>query len=181
VKIVFLDIDGVLNHTACKVKAPSGFCFVDDKCIVRLKRIIEKTDAKVVLASTWRRGYFDLLEGKYLGYNKDFVYGFGPTTQSIWVALSYKPEALKAEVTKKGYHVKVTLSLVAKTNNFTRHIINVVVKDKKGNINKSYSKKLIMDKGKHTFEFNLPLNYPIDNWVIEAQDVFSSCKVIKAL
>jgi hypothetical protein len=57
----------------------------------------------------------------------------------------------------------------------------VVVKDKKGNINKSYSKKLIMDKGKHTFEFNLPLNYPIDNWVIEAQDVFSSCKVIKAL
>ena len=124
---------------------------------------------------------WDLLEGKYLGYNKDFVYGFGPTTQSIWVALSYKPEALKAEVTKKGYHVKVTLSLVAKTNNFTRHIINVVVKDKKGNINKSYSKKLIMDKGKHTFEFNLPLNYPIDNWVIEAQDVFSSCKVVKAL
>ena len=93
-KIIFLDIDGVLNHRKCKVKTKRGFYFVDDKCIVRLKKIIEKTEAKVVLSSTWRYGYYDLVDGKKTSAAKDyealmnklqehgiFIYGHTPVLQ----------------------------------------------------------------------------------------------------
>jgi len=52
-KIIFLDIDGVLN---CKLTPnPRKFPYVvDPKLLKRLKRIIHRTHAKVVLSSTWR-------------------------------------------------------------------------------------------------------------------------------
>jgi len=62
-KVIFLDVDGVLNDTKCKVKTPSGFPFVEDELIIRLKQIIDATGAKVVLSSTWRQGYYDLERG----------------------------------------------------------------------------------------------------------------------
>jgi hypothetical protein len=52
-KIVFLDIDGVLNtrHT----QNPRNLPYIVDKTLVRrLKRLLARTKAKVVLSSTWR-------------------------------------------------------------------------------------------------------------------------------
>lgn len=49
-KVVFLDIDGVLA-TDC-----TDFRFFDSSCLRRLKHIVEATDASIVLSSTWRRG-----------------------------------------------------------------------------------------------------------------------------
>ncbi len=58
IKIIFLDIDGVLNNEV--------MCFnpewkekqfdIDKRCMDLLNNLIEKTDAKVVISSVWRYG-----------------------------------------------------------------------------------------------------------------------------
>jgi histidinol phosphatase-like enzyme len=53
--ILFLDIDGVLNHTKTKDRTPSGFYGLDDDKVSLLKTVTEKTNCKIVLSSTWRK------------------------------------------------------------------------------------------------------------------------------
>ena len=55
-KIIFLDIDGVLNsrHTE---ETFMGTPFVADEKILLLKEILDQTDAKIVLSSSWRKGW----------------------------------------------------------------------------------------------------------------------------
>lgn len=48
-KIIFLDIDGVLATSS------THFKFFDRYCLKRLKTIIEATNASIVLSSTWRK------------------------------------------------------------------------------------------------------------------------------
>jgi len=60
-KVIFLDIDGVLNCRTSK-----SYCH-DDKCglitgidsdkVKRLARIVEATDAKIILSSDWKVGW----------------------------------------------------------------------------------------------------------------------------
>lgn len=52
-KILFLDIDGVLNGWNTKERI-GGYIFIDEERILRLKEIIDKTGAKIVLSSSWR-------------------------------------------------------------------------------------------------------------------------------
>jgi hypothetical protein len=65
--IIFLDIDGVLNSTEWSECRPlRGFIppgtaqqafdeeRIDPHCVEHLRRIVERTGAKLVLASTWR-------------------------------------------------------------------------------------------------------------------------------
>ena len=63
-KVIFLDIDGVLNRIGCK-DLIHGIYFVMDEKILLLKEIIEATDAKIVLSSTWRYGIPDVENGVY--------------------------------------------------------------------------------------------------------------------
>ena len=46
-KVIFLDIDGVMNHETSKED-------MDTDCLYQLKRIVEQTDAYIVLTSSWR-------------------------------------------------------------------------------------------------------------------------------
>lgn len=62
-KVIFLDIDGVLNYRGCKYTA-YGYYFVDDAKVLLLKEIVEKTDAKIVLSSTWRMERFEYCKDK---------------------------------------------------------------------------------------------------------------------
>jgi len=64
-KIIFLDFDGVLNHEQFYVKRHEAdfkgygehpICEFDFKSVLILNNIIEETDAKVVVSSTWRLG-----------------------------------------------------------------------------------------------------------------------------
>lgn len=48
-KIIFLDFDGVICTTAVR------FNELDPECMVRLKKIIDETNAFIVVTSTWRR------------------------------------------------------------------------------------------------------------------------------
>ena len=58
-KVIFLDIDGVLNsedyytaHMDDMMENP-----VDRQCIERLRRIVAATGARIVLSSSWRGGW----------------------------------------------------------------------------------------------------------------------------
>ena len=55
-KVIFLDIDGVLNCMHCKMKI-DGFNFIMDEKIELLKQLVDRTGAKIVLSSTWRFGW----------------------------------------------------------------------------------------------------------------------------
>lgn len=56
--VIFLDIDGVLNCIESKSRMVdennTSYVGIDKHKILRLKKIVEKTNAKVVLISTWR-------------------------------------------------------------------------------------------------------------------------------
>ena len=61
-KIIFLDVDGVLNsiknliNVSNKNHRPySGYDYpFDEKCLKNLKRIVDETNAYIVITSTWR-------------------------------------------------------------------------------------------------------------------------------
>jgi hypothetical protein len=65
-KIIFLDIDGVLN---CKATPnPRKFPYiVDPRLLNRLQRLLERTEAEVVLSSTWRYDPAGLFSAKHWG------------------------------------------------------------------------------------------------------------------
>lgn len=54
-KVIFLDIDGVLNHRAMFVPG-AGAAALCPKAIERFRSLVEKIGAIVVLSSTWRLG-----------------------------------------------------------------------------------------------------------------------------
>lgn len=72
-KLIFLDIDGVLNTNYTEELTPTAAIFVEDSKIKILKQIIDETDAKVVLSSTWRWGWMHLEEGKESVLSEDFI------------------------------------------------------------------------------------------------------------
>lgn len=51
-KLIFLDIDGVLNRHCYNETSMSNS--IDADCVVRLNRILIETDARIVLSSAWR-------------------------------------------------------------------------------------------------------------------------------
>lgn len=53
-KVIFLDIDGVLNTPSSESRC-GEYIGIDDDKVKRLKKIVEKTQAEIVLISTWKK------------------------------------------------------------------------------------------------------------------------------
>lgn len=80
-KVIFLDIDGVLvNLAALKAgRAEDGDCRFDPVCVARLNRITDATGAVLVVSSTWRRLHDDMarvlsrnsVSGRMIGQTPD--------------------------------------------------------------------------------------------------------------
>lgn len=70
-KVIFLDIDGVLN---CKNSKSSccGLMGIDDKKVELLKSIVDKSNAKIVLTSSWRTGWEKIRKGQQ-SYTADYL------------------------------------------------------------------------------------------------------------
>src|SRR3954449_10955265 len=65
-KVIFLDIDGVLNCD--KTPNPRKFPYiVDKKLLARFKKLLDRTGAKVVLTSSWRCDPVGLFAAKHYG------------------------------------------------------------------------------------------------------------------
>jgi hypothetical protein len=80
--VIFLDIDGVMNHNFHMIRSTlhSSFEFCP-KATEHLKEILTTTDSKIVLSSTWRIGETvkSLKEELFCHYDlEDFVVGLTP-------------------------------------------------------------------------------------------------------
>ena len=61
--IIFLDVDGVLNSTNKLIEVynktlKSHSCYsypFDENCLENLKLLVQKTNSKLVITSTWRK------------------------------------------------------------------------------------------------------------------------------
>lgn len=51
---IFLDIDGVLNNTRTKSMTPEGFTGISNSLLNNLKKLVQITNAKIILTSTWK-------------------------------------------------------------------------------------------------------------------------------
>ena len=67
-KVIFLDIDGVLNE---KGDEYAKGVKIDMNMVKRLGRIVEETDADVVLSSSWKQGYNRFVENGLKTVNGD--------------------------------------------------------------------------------------------------------------
>ena len=54
-KVIFLDIDGVLNSHAYERVRREEDGNIDESRMLLLKRLVEETGARIVLSSTWRK------------------------------------------------------------------------------------------------------------------------------
>lgn len=66
-RVIMTDIDGVLNEDTTPTRTKSRAIFIDEEKLLRLKRIVDATGAKIVLSSTWR---YDRNDSRY---NADFL------------------------------------------------------------------------------------------------------------
>ena len=54
-KVIFLDIDGVMNSVSLRVQDPRGLVdFLEPGCVATLNTIVAATGAVVIISSTWR-------------------------------------------------------------------------------------------------------------------------------
>lgn len=67
IRVIFLDVDGVLNSYSTTRRTSGGYRFVGSRKLKNLKRIVTKTGARVVLSSDWRYDRDDP------GVNKDYL------------------------------------------------------------------------------------------------------------
>ena len=85
-KIIFLDVDGVLNHKECWKHRPAlshPSIVFGKECVEQLNRIIKETNAKLVISSTWRlyKDHYDALvneeisgiKGEFIGETPDLL------------------------------------------------------------------------------------------------------------
>lgn len=69
-KVIFLDIDGVLNRAYTPDRAPCGVIGVEDYLISHLYDIVKYTGAEIVLTSTWKKEWSKSINYK----SEDFKY-----------------------------------------------------------------------------------------------------------
>lgn len=88
-KLLYLDIDGVLNDHS---RLPNGYSRIMDAQVVCLNTVLKYTDAKIVLSSAWRCLFrtAELVEGLLLCHGVNChqrVYGTTAIDPEIWSLL----------------------------------------------------------------------------------------------
>lgn len=68
-KVIFLDIDGVLNVEEESFKTG---VIIDPEKVKLLKRIVDETGADIILSSSWKRGYSRFVEDGFQAKNPNF-------------------------------------------------------------------------------------------------------------
>lgn len=92
-KVIFLDIDGVLNYTQWYVsdRNPGNLNGqegdIDPMCVERVLRIVKETGAKVVISSDWRISWEGtLMRLEKMGLTRDIV--IDKTPELIWTRMT---------------------------------------------------------------------------------------------
>lgn len=92
-KAIFLDLDGVVNHTQWYVsdRNPGNLDGqegdIDPMCVDRVLRIVKETGAKIVISSDWRISWEGtLMRLERMGLTRDIV--VDKTPELIWTRIS---------------------------------------------------------------------------------------------
>ena len=95
-KILFVDIDGVLNTEQFQVERVKKFgrinsqdLYFQPSCVKHLKRIIDETGCKIVISSTWRTSErrMGAIETNFVIHNIDPSVIIGKTPNFIYTSL----------------------------------------------------------------------------------------------
>lgn len=81
-KVIFLDVDGVLNdeNTFRAERTPMGYTGVEERYIRNLKHIVDETGAEIVLSSDWREDWHhNGIHGRDMFYLIDKLKKYGLT------------------------------------------------------------------------------------------------------
>lgn len=104
-KLIFLDIDGVMNSGFSKRSDKHFSLAFDDNAVTNLKYILKHTEAKIVVSSTWRLGETveSLKKDLFSHYELDnYIVGVTPYFQETIRGLeieSYTANCTKEEIT----------------------------------------------------------------------------------
>lgn len=71
-KIIFLDVDGVLNSDKTKARTPNGYIGISSEKVDMLKKIVKDTGASIILSSSWRLMEPIDLDYKYLIHQLEY-------------------------------------------------------------------------------------------------------------
>lgn len=111
-KIIFLDVDGVLNHRGSFGPGmPSGTKRIAPECVAALNSIVENTGASIVVSSTWRAypNYSKILRdagvsGSIIGRTPNTVRFDGSS-----VNIRSRGEEIQQWITEAGYVEKFVI------------------------------------------------------------------------
>jgi hypothetical protein len=95
-KVIFLDIDGVLNHGGAR-GFTAGTHGLDPACVDMLQALVKRTGVQLVLSSSWRHSESakaQLREAglKWIGETPRFAYAERPEEIDAWLRLHPKVE-----------------------------------------------------------------------------------------
>lgn len=112
-KILFLDIDGVLNYQSTlkpDIGYNSSYRAWCPLCVFQLKRIIEQTNCKIVISSTWRldkEGMAEIVIGFiHYGINPNIIIGETDRLEGISPILEENSRLSEIEKWVKDHDIK---------------------------------------------------------------------------
>ena len=130
-KVIFLDFDGVLNNNSyflnSKEKAPF---FLQDEKMILLKQIVDTTNAKIVLSTSWREIWNSDLDISLK--LKDYFNSFDLSVYDVTKNTNYnRPLEISTWLKENNVNSYVILDDIA--NPWYEHVNNVVVTNKEFN------------------------------------------------
>ena len=130
-QVIFLDFDGVLNNNSyfldSKEKAPF---FLQDEKMILLKQIVDSTNAKIVLSTSWREIWNSDLDISLK--LKDYFYSFDLSVYDVTKNINYnRPLEISTWLKENNVSSYVILDDIA--NPWYEHVNNVVVTNKEFN------------------------------------------------
>lgn len=130
-KVIFLDFDGVLNNNSyfldSKEKAPF---FLQDEKMILLKQIVDTTNAKIVLSTSWREIWNSDLDISLK--LKDYFNSFDLSVYDVTKNINYnRPLEISTWLKENNVNSYVILDDIA--NPWYEHVNNVVVTNKEFN------------------------------------------------
>ena len=147
-KVIFLDIDGVLNtnySTSC-FKETDGLIYlgIDNDKVEQLKRIVDATGAKIVLSSDWRHEYqigtsdqTNNNGSKYL-YNKMREHGLEIHDKTVDIQWALRDEEIKKYLEEHEVEDYVILDdrpfFIARDEMLCKHFILTNAKESEGGL-----------------------------------------------
>lgn len=130
-KVIFLDFDGVLNNNSyflnSKEKAPF---FLQDEKMILLKQIVDTTNAKIVLSTSWREIWNSDLDISLK--LKDYFNSFDLSVYDVTKNINYnRPLEISTWLKENNVNSYVILDDIA--DPWYEHVNNVVVTNKEFN------------------------------------------------